>query len=113
MLCFTQLWVTELYFGETHHVVPQVLEWESVIRITEGCGKRVSCRNLFKKLQMLPFDITISIIFINVYSSKQNLYLTNIDSHNIDTTQRNNLYLPQANLTTYKKGACYSGKKSP
>jgi hypothetical protein len=27
--------------------------------------------------------------------------------HNIDNRQRNNLYLPQANLTIYQKGAYY------
>ena len=37
----------------------------------EGCGNRVSCRNLFKKLQILPNDITMYVIFINVCGSKQ------------------------------------------
>ena len=27
---------------------------KKAIRITEGCGNRVSCRNLFKKLEILP-----------------------------------------------------------
>jgi len=39
------------------------------------------------------------------------LFLTNNENHNIDTRQRNNLYLPQANLTIYQKGAHYSGIK--
>ena len=34
---------------------------------------------------------------------------TSIENHNIDTRQRNNLYLPQANLTIYQKGAYYLG----
>jgi hypothetical protein len=29
----------------------------------------------------------------------------------LDTRQRNNLHLPQANLTIYQKEACYSGIK--
>jgi hypothetical protein len=29
-------------------------------------------------------------------------------THNLDTRQINNIYLPQANLTTYQKGAHYS-----
>jgi len=29
----------------------------------------------------------------------------------LDTRQKNNLYLPQANLTIYQKGAYYSGIK--
>jgi hypothetical protein len=35
----------------------------------------------------------------------------NQDIHNIDTRQMNNLYLPQANLTIYQKGAYYSAIK--
>jgi len=29
-------------------------------------------------------------------------------THNLDTRQRNDIYLPQANLSTYQKGAHYS-----
>ena len=32
-------------------------------------------------------------------------------NHNLDTRQRNSLYLPQANLTIYQKGSYYSGIK--
>ena len=39
------------------------------------------------------------------------IFSTNNENHNIDTRQRNNLYLPQANLTTYQKGAYYLGIK--
>ena len=41
----------------------------------------------------------------------KNLFMTNNENHNLDTRQRNNLYLPQANLTIYQKGAYYSGIK--
>ena len=41
----------------------------------------------------------------------ENLFLTNNRNHNLDTRQRNNLHLPQANLTIYQKGAYYSGIK--
>jgi len=45
----------ELYFGETRHIVPQFLACQKkAIRIMEGCGNGVSCRNLFKKLQIVP-----------------------------------------------------------
>jgi hypothetical protein len=36
---------------------------------------------------------------------------TNSENHNLGTRQKNNLYLPQANLTIYQKGAYYSGIK--
>jgi hypothetical protein len=41
----------------------------------------------------------------------KNLFLTNKKNYNSDTGQRNNLYLPQAYLTIYQKGAYYSGIK--
>jgi hypothetical protein len=41
----------------------------------------------------------------------KNLFLTNNKNHNLHTRQRNNLYVPQANLTIYQKGASYSGIK--
>jgi len=42
---------------------------------------------------------------------KSSLFLTNNENHNLDTRQRNNLYLPQTDLTIYQMGAYYSGIK--
>ena len=39
----------------------------------------------------------------------KNLLSTNTENLNIDTRQRNNLYVTQANLTTCQKAAYYSG----
>jgi hypothetical protein len=41
----------------------------------------------------------------------KDLFITSIDSHNLETRQCNNLYIPQANLSVYQKGAYYSGVK--
>jgi hypothetical protein len=41
----------------------------------------------------------------------KNLFLANNENHNLDTRQRNILYLSQATLTIYQKGAYYSGIK--
>ena len=41
----------------------------------------------------------------------KNIFLTNNENHNIDTRQRDNLYLPQANLTIYQRGAYFLGIK--
>jgi len=37
----------------------------------------------------------------------KNFFLTNNKNDNLDTRQRNNLYLPQGNLIVYQKGAYY------
>jgi len=41
----------------------------------------------------------------------KNLFLTNNENHNVDPRQRNNLYLPQADLTIYQKMSLLLGDK--
>jgi len=77
----------------------------------EGCGNRVSCRNLFKKLNILPLTSQYMLSLLMFVVQNKNFFLTNNESHNIDTRQRNNLYLPQPILTIYQKGAYYLGIK--
>ena len=77
----------------------------------EGCRNRVSCRGLFKKFQILPLKSQYMLSLLLFVVQNRTLFLTNIENYNLDTRQRNNLYLPQANLTIYQKGAYYSGIK--
>jgi hypothetical protein len=102
----------ESYFGGTrqHSSIIFILQ-KKAIRIMEGCGNRVSCRNLFKKLEILPLTSQYMLSLLKFVVQKKNFFLTNNESHNIYTKQRNNLYLPQANLTIYQKGAYYLGMK--
>jgi hypothetical protein len=77
----------------------------------EGCGNRVLCRNLCKKLEILPLTSQYMLSLLMFVVQNKNFFLTDNENHNVDTRQRNNLYLPQANLTIYQKGAYYSGIK--
>jgi hypothetical protein len=94
----------ELYFGETHCTVPQFLACKKkAIKIMEECGNRLSCTNLFKKLQILPLISQYILTLLMSVVENQNLSSTKTENHNIDTRQRNNLYLPQAKLIIYQK----------
>ena len=77
----------------------------------EGCGNRVSCGGLFKKFKILPLKSQYMLSLLMFVVRTRTLFLTNTENHNLDTRQRNNLYLPQANWTIYQKGAFYSGVK--
>jgi len=77
------------------------------IRIMGGCGNRVLCRNLFKKLQISPLTSQYMLSLSMFVVQNKNIFLTNNENHNLDTRHRNNLYCPQANLTIYRKGAYY------
>jgi hypothetical protein len=78
----------------------------------EGCGNRVLCRNLFKKLQILPLTSQYTLSLLMIVVQNKIFFSTNNDNHNLDTTQRINLNLPQTNLTIYQKGVYYSGIKN-
>jgi len=78
----------------------------------EECGNRVLCRNLFKKLQILPLTSQYMLPLLMFVVQNKNFLLTNNENYNLDTRQRNNLHIPQANLTIYQKGAYYSGIKT-
>jgi len=75
----------------------------------QGCGNRVSCRNLFKKLQILPLTSQYMLSLLMFVVQNKHLFPTNNENHNLDTRQRKNLYLAQTNLTIYQKGSYYSG----
>ena len=99
-----------LWGNSSHsHIIFRIQE--KAIRIMEGCGSRVLCRNLFKKLHILPLTSLYMLSLLMFVVQNENLFLTNNKNHNLDTRQRNNLHLPQANLTIYHKGAYYSGIK--
>ena len=51
----------------------------------------------------------LSLLMFVVQNKKY--FLTNDESHNIDTRQRNDLHLPQGNLTIYQRRAQYLGIK--
>jgi hypothetical protein len=77
----------------------------------EGCGNRVSCRNVFKKLHILPLISQYLLSLLMFVVQNKDLFILNTENHSLETRQSNNLYTPQANLTSYQKGAYYSGIK--
>ena len=73
----------------------------------EGCGNRASCRSLFKKFQIFHLKSQYMSSLLTFVVQNKTLFLTNTENDNFNTRQRNNLYLPEANLTIYQKAACY------
>ena len=100
-----------IFWGNSSHSSIIFRTQEKAIRITEGCENRFLSRNLFKKLQILPLTSQYILSLLKFVVQNKNFFSTNNENHNLDTTQGNNLYLPQANLTIYQKGAYYLGIK--
>ena len=48
-------------------------------------GNRVSCRNLFKKLEILPLTSQCMLSFLMFVVQNKQLFLTYNENHNLDT----------------------------
>ena len=74
----------ELYFGEIRHTHHHFKMQKKAIRMIEGCGSRVSCRNLFKKPQILPLASQYMLSLLMFVVQNKNLFKTNNENHNLD-----------------------------
>jgi len=72
---------------------------------------RVSCSELFKKLNILPphSQYILSLLLFVVKNIED--FISNSEVHSINTRHRSDLYPPSIKLTKYKKGVYYSGIK--
>jgi hypothetical protein len=69
----------------------------------EGCGDRVSCRNLFKKLQIFLLTSQYILFLLMLVIQNKNLFLTNVEK---------NFYLPQTKLNNLSKSSLLFGDKN-
>ena len=83
-----------VFWGNSWHSSIIFRLQKKVIRIMEGCGNRASCRSSFKKFQILPLKFQYMLSLLMFVVQNKTLFLTNTENYNLDTRQRNNLYLP-------------------
>jgi hypothetical protein len=76
-----------------------------------GVGKFNSCRDLFKKLQILPppSQYIFSLLLFTI--KNKNYFTSNTDIYDINTRYNYNLHLPSTNLSIVQKGVLFSGSK--
>jgi hypothetical protein len=82
-----------------------------VIRIKMGYGYRESCRELFKELKILTLSSQYIFSLLLFIVNNRDYFVSSSVYHNINTRQKNYLYLPQVFLVMYQKGVYYSGNK--
>jgi hypothetical protein len=82
---------------------------KKAVRIITWLKPRDSCRELFKRLKILPLQSQYILSLLIFVVDNKNLFYVNSEIHRINTRQNFNLHQPQASLTLYQKGAYYSG----
>ena len=70
---------------------------------------RVSYRNLFRRLEILPL-VSQHILSLTLFVVKnKNLFISNSENNTKSTRQCNNFYQPITDLTIYQRGVYYMG----
>jgi len=101
----------KIFWGNSSHSIQVFRMQKKAIRIIIGHGNRESCRNLFKKLNILPLMSQYIITLLKFVSNNREQYFANSKIHNINTRHTSNLHLPRLHFNIYQKGVYYSGIK--
>ena len=81
------------------------------IRNIMNAGNRVSCRELFKKLNIIPIHSQYKLSLLVFVLKNIDEFTTNSDVHTINTRHKSDLHPPSMKLAKYQKGVYYSGIK--
>lgn len=100
-----------IFWGNSHLSNNIFKIQKRIIRIITNKGKRDSCRNLYKQLQILTLPSQYIFSLLLFVAKHRDLFLSNSEIHNINTRFNYNLHLPTTNLTLVQKGVLYSGSR--
>jgi hypothetical protein len=82
-----------------------------IIRTMTNSSNSASCRQLFKRLGILPLQSQYIFSVVRFVVKNKELFTTNQERHGSTTRTATNIYPPLCNLTLFQKGAYYSGLK--
>jgi hypothetical protein len=83
-----------------------------IIRIITNSNKNASCRELFKKLDILPLHSQYIYSILLFITKNKDQFSPNSHIHAINTRHNNYLYVLVANLTLHQKGVYNSEIKN-
>jgi hypothetical protein len=69
-----------------------------------GVKRRVSCRELFKKFNILPLVSEFLLSLLSFIVDNLEKFETNPDIHCINTRYKHDLHMQNSNFTSYRKG---------
>jgi hypothetical protein len=93
-----------IFWGNSPHSIHIFRLQKRAIRIITNCRSRNSCRELFKKLKMLPL-ISQYIFYLLLFVVKnREKFKFNSEIHSINTRYSHNFHYPICNLTVFQKG---------
>ena len=74
------------FWGNSPHTIKVFRIQKRIIRIILGCKQRVSCRNLFRRLKILPLASQYKLSLMLFIVKNKNLFTLNSEHHDTCTT---------------------------
>jgi len=99
------------FWGNSPHAIKIFRMQKRIVRIMMGCKNKVSCRNLFRRLEILPFVSQYILLLMLFVVKNKNLFTLNSENYTKSTRHFNNFYQTITNFTTYQRGVHYMGIK--
>jgi hypothetical protein len=100
-----------LFWGNSSYSTKIFRLQKCIIRIIFGCKSRDSCRQLFKKIQILPLPSQYILNLLLFVVQNRNQFKANLKVHCINTRQHFDLHQPLSSLVKYQKGVYWNGIK--
>jgi hypothetical protein len=97
-------------FWETQDSKSILNTQKKIIRIMAGVKKSLSCKELFKKFNILRL-VSEFLFSLVIHCRQHKKFQTISDIHNTNIKHKHDLHMPNANLTSHQKGAYYAGIK--
>jgi len=102
-----------IFGGNSSHSYMIFKIQKRIIRIIANSNHRTSCRDLFKKLNILPlqsqYTRILSLAMFVVGNFEE--FSTNTDIHSINNRQKSHLHPPSTRMTKFQKDIHYMGVK--
>src|SRR5215510_15792023 len=91
------------FWGNSPHTIKVFRIQKRIIRIMLGCKQRVSCRNFFRRLKILPLASQYILLLMLFVVKSKNLFTLNSEHYATSKRQLNNFYQPRSTFATYQR----------
>ena len=100
-----------IFWGNSYYSKNILKIQKTIIRATMSSGRRDSCHELFRQLNilLLKSQYIFSLLLFIIKNTDQ--HLSNTEIRDVHTRHNSNLHLPLANLTLYQKRVFYTGSR--
>jgi hypothetical protein len=93
-----------IIFWGNCHLSENIFKIQKRIRVITNSGRRDSCSNLYKNIQILPLPSQYIFSLLDTVNKNISCFISNCEVHDINTRHNHNLHLPSTSLSLVQKG---------